>query len=137
MAILSNKLLSMYPRTPTGAASLMDLATEPSHRVAGDMLVVAFEADPDMVRRYVPEPLELDGSGLVFLKTFDGHFFSERNSTEFVSPERVSYTETFFWIPCNYRGERYHYMLYSWVTRDWLAHLGRQMVCRTRSRRSR
>lgn len=126
MAILSNKPLSQYPRTPTGAASLMDLATEPSHRIAGDMLVVAFETDPNIVREYIPEPLELDGSGLVFLKTFDGYFFSDRNSTEFVSPERVNYTESFFWVPCDYQGERYHYMLYSWVTRDWLAYLGRQ-----------
>ncbi len=37
----------------------------------------------------------------------------------------MQYIETFFGIPCDYEGERYHYMLYSWVNRDWLAYLGR------------
>ncbi len=127
MAMLSNKFLSMYPRTPSGATSLLDLMTEPSHRIAGNMLAVGFEADPAVVRAYVPEPLELDGSGLIFLVTFDAWVFSERNSTEFVSPERVNFTESFFWIPCDFEGERLHYMLYSWVNRDWLAYLGRQV----------
>ena len=53
--------------------------------------------------------------------------YSERNSTEFISPERVNFTESFFWIPCDFEGERLHYMLYSWVNRDWLAYLGRQV----------
>ena len=126
MALLSNKFLSMYPRTPSGATSFLDLMTEPSHRIAGNMLAIGFEADPDVVREYVPEPLELDGSGLVFLVTYDAWVYSDRNSTEFVSPERVNFTESFFWIPCDYEGERLHYMLYSWVNRDWLAYLGRQ-----------
>ena len=126
MAVLSNKFLSMYPRTPSGETSLLDLMTEPSHRIAGNMLAIGFEADPAVVRAYVPEPLELDGSGLVMLMTYDAWVFSERNSTEFVSPERVNFTESFFWIPCAFEGERLHFMPFSWVNRDWLAYLGRQ-----------
>ena len=70
MAILSSKAF-MYPLTPHGRASLLELPTEPTHRVAGDMMVIAFEADPDVVRSYVPEPLELDGSGLIYLRTYN------------------------------------------------------------------
>jgi hypothetical protein len=124
MALLDDKRF-MSPLTPSGRASLLDLATEPTQRIAGDMMVIGFEADPEVVRKYVPEPLELDGSGLIYLRTYNAWFYSDRMQTEFVSPERSNYTETFFWIPCDYKGERYHYMLYSWVNRDWLAFLGR------------
>jgi len=127
MAILSNKQGFVYPITPAGKASLTDLLTEPSHRIVGNHLVIALEADPDAVRTYVPTPLELDGSGVVYLRTFDGWVYTDRMSTEFVSNERVHYCETFFWIPCDLDGERYHYMLYSWVNRDWLAFLGRHL----------
>ncbi len=125
MAILSNKSLFQYPRTPAGKASLLDLATESTHRIVGDHTGILFEADPDVVREYVPEPLELDGSGRVFLKNFDGWVYTDRQSTEFVSEERVNYTESFFWIPCTHKGEIYYYMPFSWVNRDWLAYLGR------------
>jgi acetoacetate decarboxylase len=124
MAILSNREF-MYPITPHGRTSLLDLQTEPSNRVAGNSLIIGFEADPEVVREYVPEPLELDGSGLVYLWSYDGWFYSDRMSREFVSEGRSNYAESFFWIPCDYQGERYHYMLYSWVTRDWLAFQGR------------
>ena len=125
MAILSNKHGFVYPLTPSTKASLLSLMTEPSHRIAGNHMVVAFEADPDVVREFVPEPLELDGSGLVYLRTFEGFVYTDRNATEFVSNERIEFCENFFWIPCDFQGERYHYMTYSWVNRDWLAFLGR------------
>lgn len=125
MAILSNKSLFQYPRTPAGKASLLDLATESTHRIVGDHTGILFEADPDVVREYVPEPLELDGSGRVFLKNFGGWVYTDRQSTEFVSEERINYTESFFWIPCTHKGEIYYYMPFSWVNRDWLAYLGR------------
>jgi len=127
MAILSNKSRFMYPLTPNGRASLLDLMTEPSHRISGDSLVVTFEADPTVVREYVPEPLELDGSGTIHLWTYEGFVYTERNNTEFVPPELIEYCESFFYIPCDLDGQRYHYMLYSWVNRDWLAFLGRHI----------
>jgi hypothetical protein len=123
--MLSSKTGFRYPLTPKGEASLLDFAADPTQRIAGNAMVIGFEADPAVVRKYVPEPLELDGSGRVYLWTYDAWFYSERNQTEFVSPERMQYIETLFWIPCDFEGERYHYMLYSWINRDWLAYLGR------------
>ncbi len=126
MAILSSKAFQ-YPLTPSGKASLLDLPTEPTHRVAGDMMVIAYEADSGSVRALVPKPLELDGSGLVYLRTYNAWFYNEQMGEEHISPERIHYTETFFWIPCDLNGERYHYMPFSWVNRDWLATLGRHL----------
>jgi acetoacetate decarboxylase len=122
-----NKLGIMYPRTPSGATSLMDLSTEPTHRNAGDVLLIAWDADPDVVREYVPDPLELDGSGRIYLNCFERNGYSERSSKEFVSPERNNFTESFFMVPCSYKGEQFFYHLHSWVNRDWLAYLGRHI----------
>jgi len=123
--MLSNKGGFQYPITPKAHTSLLDLVTEPSHRIAGDMLTVAFEADPEVVRAFVPEPIELDGSGLCYLRFFDTWVYTDRQLTEFVSAERVNFGEAFFWIPCMVDGELYHYMPFSWVNRDWLAYVGR------------
>ena len=124
---LSSKTEFMYPQTRQGKANYLDLLTEPSHKIASDSLIVAFEADPDVVREYVPEPLELDGSGLCYLWTLEGSVFTDRHSTEFISQERTQYCEAMFWIPCDYEGERYHFLPFSWVNRDWLAYMVRQM----------
>ena len=57
MPILNNKQW-IYPITPSGKASFLDVVTEPSHRISGDMTVIAFDADPAVVREFTPEPLE-------------------------------------------------------------------------------
>ena len=48
-------------------------------------------------------------------------------TTEFVSEKRLQYAESYVMVPCQLEGERYYYMLYSWVNRDWLAYLGRHV----------
>jgi hypothetical protein len=114
-----------FPITPSGASSILDLWTEPSQRVVGNALWISFESDPAVVREFVPEPLELDGSGLVYLYAFDGYGYTDRNTTEFVSAERINFTEAMFWIPCTLNGEPYAYKPFTWVNRDFLAYYGR------------
>jgi hypothetical protein len=126
MAILNNKQWT-YPITPAGKASMLDLMTEPSHRISGDMTIISFDADPDVVRDYTPEPLEVDGSGRVYLWNYEGWHYTDRMATEFVSEKRLQYCESYFMVPSEFEGERYYYMLYSWVNRDWLAYLGRHL----------
>jgi hypothetical protein len=121
----SNRAKNQYPITPDHKASLLDLVTEPSHRTAGDMLTIGFEVEPAVLRSYIPSQLEIDPNGLCYLRVFDVCVFSDRNKTELISPERYEFTEAFFWIPCTFAGELYHYMLFSWVNRDWLAYTGR------------
>ena len=65
-----------FPVTPSADASLMALTTHESHRYAGDHLIVGFEADPAVVREYVPEPLEVDDSGLVFLWSAHNYLYT-------------------------------------------------------------
>ncbi len=125
MAILGNPDQFMYPITPSGEASLMSVLTDPTHRISGNSLILAFETDPEVLREYIPEPLELDGSGLVYLRAYEGWVYTDRHKTETIREERTSYCEVFFWVPCTLNGEPYHYLLYSWVNRDWLAFLGR------------
>lgn len=125
MALWSNRHKNQYPITPLHKASLLDVVTEPSHRTAGDMLTIGFAADPEVVRSYIPSPLEIDPSGLCYLRVFDVCVFTDRNQTDLLSPERYEFAEAFFWIPCTFEGELYHYMLFSWVNRDWLAYTGR------------
>jgi hypothetical protein len=105
----------------------MDLNTEPDLVLADDVLIVGFEAEPAAVRRYVPEPLELDGSGLVYLKAVQRWGFTGRNANEFLSFERLNQTESFFWIPCYYEGVEYYFVPFSWGNRDWLAWTGRNV----------
>jgi hypothetical protein len=114
-----------FPVSPGNRASITDLATDPSHRISANKLIIAWEADPDAVRESVPAPLEPDPSGLCYLIAGQSWVFTDRNLTETISESRVAFAETYFWIPCDYRGERYHFVPYSWCDRDWLTHLGR------------
>ena len=125
MAKSVEKNILQYPVTPESKSSMLELSTDPSHRIVGDMFSIAFEADPAIVRSFVPRPMELDGSGLCYLRCFNACIFTDRHLTELMSPERYEFTESFLWIPCSFKGELYHYMPFSWVNRDWLAYLGR------------
>ena len=125
MALWSNRARYQYPVSPGNKASILSVITEPSHRTVGDMLTIGFEADPGVVRAYVPSALTTDPTGLCYLRLFDACVYTDRNTSDLLSPERYEFTEAFFWIPCTYEGALYHYMLYSWVNRDWLAYSGR------------
>src|ERR1700680_4510460 len=91
----SNKVGLMYPQSPRAIASLWDLNTEPDLVMSGDDLIIGWETDPDVVREYVPEPLEVDGSGRMYLITFDRWGWTGRSSKEFISAERINQTESF------------------------------------------
>jgi hypothetical protein len=121
----ANKAGVGWPASPTGRASLMDLNTEPDLILADNVLTIGFAADPDAVREYVPYPLELDGSGTIYLKTTERWGYTHRNSEEFISPERLNQTESYLWIPCTYEGVQYFFVPFSWGNRDWLAYGGR------------
>ena len=69
--------------------------------------------------------MELDGSGTVFLWSGDQYMFTDRHSTEFVSPRRSRFAESFFWIPCSFKGREFYFLPFCWVNTDWLAFLGR------------
>jgi acetoacetate decarboxylase len=123
----SNKVGLMWPQSPRGIASLMDINTESTLVSTADNLIIGWETDPEVVREYVPEPLEVDGTGRMYLITCDRWGFSSRSAKEFVSAERANQTESFFCMPCTYKGEEYVWNPFSWGNRDWLAIAGRQI----------
>lgn len=123
----ARKIAMMLPPSPRGVASLMDLSTEPDATSSDDALVIGWETDPAVIREYVPEPLELDGSGRIYLMTVSRFAFTGRNRTEFISPERHTQTECFFKIPCSYQGTQYVFRSFSWGNRDRLVTAGRQV----------
>jgi hypothetical protein len=115
------------PITPEGHAGLLELVNHPSHRFAGTQLIIAFEADPAVVRMYVPEPLELDGSGLCIVWAMDNYLYTDRHSSEFVDPRRSHFPECILKVPCRYPGrdEDYLFNVYAWTSSDWVMYLGR------------
>jgi hypothetical protein len=125
--LYANKVGMMLPPSPRGMASLFDLNTEPDNRGSDDALVVGWVTDPAVTREYVPEPLEVDDSGEIYLMTVSRFAFTGRNRSEFISPERHTQTECFLKIPCTYQGERYVFRSFSWGNRDRLVTAGRQV----------
>ena len=125
--MFSSKVGLMWPQSPRGVASLMDLQSEPDLMMSDDTLVVGWETDPDVIREYVPEPLEVDGSGRMYLMSQYRWGYTGRNATEFISAERINQTESWFMIPCTYQGNKYMFKAFSWGNRDWLAQSGRMI----------
>lgn len=125
--LYSSKVSLTLPPSPRGVASLMDLNTEPDFRAADDVLVVGWETDPAVTREYVPEPLEVDDSGVMYLMTVTRCGYVGRTRAEFISPERLTQRESFLKIPCSYRGQQYVFRSFSWGDRDRLVTAGRQV----------
>jgi hypothetical protein len=125
--MFASKVGLMWPQSPRGKASLMDLNSEPDLTISDDYMTIGWETDPDVIREYVPEPLEVDRSGRIFLKAVARNSDFGRRSTEFISAERLTHNEVFITIPCTYKGAQYMFMPFSWGTRDWLAQAGRMV----------
>jgi acetoacetate decarboxylase len=124
--MLNNKVGLMWPQSPRGIASLMDLQSEPDLTISDDHIVIGWETDPEVIREYVPEPLEVDGSGRMYLSALSRWGYSSRNYKEFISAERQNHNEAIILIPCSYKGQKFTFEgIFSWGTRDWLAQTGR------------
>jgi Acetoacetate decarboxylase (ADC) len=113
------------PREKSGMGRILEFAMDPSHRIAGDTVIIGWEADPAVVRKFVPEPLTVDNTGTVFLFTQNLWNYSDRVSEEFVSDERYHLTECYFKVPCSYQGKTYYYVALSWASVDWVTWLSR------------
>jgi hypothetical protein len=123
--MFSSKVGVMWPQSPRGIASLMDLNSEPDLTIVEDTLLVGWETDPEVIREYVPEPLEVDGSGRMYLMSQDRWGYTSRNANEFISAQRLTHTESWFQIPCTYKGKQYLFTPFSWSNCDCQAQSGR------------
>ncbi len=126
--LYSSKVGMMLPPSPRAIASLMDLNTEPDFGVADEALVIGWETDPAVTREYVPEPLEVDGSGAMYSMTVARTAYAPRRArSEFISAERLTQTESFLKIPCTFDGRQCVFRSFSWGNRDRLVTAGRQV----------
>ena len=107
----------MYPRTPTGAGSILPKA--PWH-YSGEMLTVEFRTDPANVAELLPAPLEPvdDDPGAVAIIWADWQSCSD-NFDELLDPARTQYKETFVVVRCRYRDQVFSRAAYIWVDKDF------------------
>lgn len=107
----------MYPRTPTGAGTILPL---PPWHYSGEMLTVEFRTDQANVAELLPDGLELaeEDPGAVAIIWADWQSCSD-SFEELLDPARAQYKEVFVVIRCRYRGVTYSRAAYIWVDKDF------------------
>ncbi len=107
-----------YPLTPSGKGNL--LCAPPWHFAASEM-VIRYQADPEMVRQFLPYPLEPSrtnpGGCILHMCSYVSR---NENADHLVDmPMLCNYNETYLEIRGNYRGEECKHFAYYWVDRDY------------------
>lgn len=107
-----------YPVSPEGKASL--LGAYPWH-YGTEYLNIAYCVDPDAVKRWLPEPLELgdhpDVAYVAFSKWWS--VWEAAKDLPAVNPERTQYKEAAIWVGCSFNGEQAQMCLPIWVDNDF------------------
>ncbi|MEE9417536.1 MAG: acetoacetate decarboxylase family protein [Acidimicrobiales bacterium] len=113
----------MFPRTPTGAASVVP---SPPWHYSGEMLTIEWRTDPKNVAELLPDGLELaaEDPGAVALIWAEWQSCSD-NFDELLDPARCQYKEVFLTIRCAYEGDVYSRAAYIWVDKDFAMARGR------------
>jgi len=107
----------MYPRTPTGAGSILP---SPPWHYSGEMLTIEFRTDPANVAELLPDHLALvdEDPGAVAIIWADWQSCSN-NFDELLDPSRAQYKEVFVVVRCKYRDTTYSRAAYIWVDKDF------------------
>lgn len=87
-----------------------------------DLFAVHYKANPDEIRKLLPEPLELsneepDGA-YVWFGDWQG-IWSGAEDMLAVNPERVQYQECLLGVRCRYKGVEGQRVVYIWVDKDF------------------
>lgn len=107
-----------YPLTPGGKSSLVgDL---PWH-YGTEFLNIVYRSDPAAVADFIPEPLKPgahpDRVCVSFSKWWS--LWDNQLDMAYTNPERSWYTETVFWVGCEFEGQQGQLCVYSWVDNDF------------------
>ncbi len=107
----------MYPRTPTGAASILP---GPPWHYSGEMLTIEYRTDPANVAELLPDALELadEDPGAVAIIWADWQSCSD-SFEELLDPARAQYKEVFVVVRCKYQDTTYSRAAYIWVDKDF------------------
>lgn len=107
-----------YPLSPEGKSSL--LGNFPWH-YGTEYLNIAYRVDPEQVRKWLPEPLELgdhpDVAYVAFSKWWS--VWDDAKDLPAINPERTQYKEAAIWVGCSYKGEQAQMCLPIWVDNDF------------------
>ncbi len=106
------------PLSPEGKAQLMGA---PPWHYSLDMMVINYRADPDAVKKHIPEPLEPSSqpdSATVTFPTSLSLWDSDKDMI-FINPERTKYTECIIYVDCRYQGVEGQKIAYIWVDNDF------------------
>lgn len=104
---------------PEGKSQL--IGGPPWHFVS-EQMIITYKAKPDIVKKYIPSPLqssvsEPDGCCVrisSFISVWDGN-----KDMIFVNPERCNFKEGFIDIQCTYKGEEAKRLAFIWVDNDF------------------
>lgn len=107
-----------YPLSPLGKASILD---DPPWHFGGDILFVAFRADPRATTALLPPPLEPGSDpGLCFAWVADIVCCGDQTrDMPYRNPARTHYVEGMVAVSCSFQGKQGYTVPYIWVDRDW------------------
>lgn len=101
------------PRTPRGTSSL---APMPPWHYVGTCLAIAYEAEPDAVRAFLPPGLEFDSPRCAAY--FAEWQYASEDGEEYLDPVRSQYRETIFLLSASHKGTSCSYCPFIWVDQD-------------------
>lgn len=108
-----------YPLSPEGTCSL--LGNFPWH-YGTEYLNIAYRTDPDVLAKWIPEPLTLskehpDIAYVAFSRWWS--VWEDHKELAYTNPERTQYKEAAIWTGCNYNGQEAQICLPIWVDNDF------------------
>jgi hypothetical protein len=107
----------LFPQSRTGKASI--LPNPPWHYV-GDLLTIRFRTDPDALRHFLPDGIDLDpqDAGTAAIVFADWQSCSD-SEAELLDPVMAQYREAYIDVSVVYDGDRYGRVILIWVDKDF------------------
>ena len=107
-----------YPLSPEGKCSLLG---NPPWHYGTEYINILYQVDPDAVKKWLPEPVELgdhpDLAYVAFSKWWS--VWDDNKDLAWINPERTQYKEAAIWVGCSYKGEQAQMCLPIWVDNDF------------------
>lgn len=107
----------LFPQSATGRSSV--LPAPPWHYV-GDLLTITFQTDPEAVKSFLPDEIDLvpEEPGVISAVFADWQSCSDERN-ELIDPVLSQYREFYIDVPVVYRGSRYGRVILIWVDKDF------------------
>lgn len=108
-----------HPFTPGGRSQLVG---PPPWHFSMDQIVIHYNADPEQVRRYIPDPMEPSRNspaGCTARVTSMTSVSDDDREMMYTNPERCNFKEGIILNNCSYKGEEGQKLAYMWVDNDF------------------